>query len=210
MKVTVDRTRCTGLGICESIAPGTFEVDDDSTLEILTTEICTAELQTIEQAVRVGGLLVSGFTGASRSSRAESRRAREVDVLIPVILWSYFLFASRAAAAAKGNDREQSLSPADPRVRGIDDRFGNQCASPDRGRCDHCGQPFIETIGGSAGMVFIPAATFEDPGALPPAQRQIYSRLREQDVSDRLPKHHYFATSQFAIARMIGRVLRHG
>jgi hypothetical protein len=41
-------------------------------------------------------------------------------------------------------------------------------------------------------------------------QRHIYYRLREQDVADDLPKHHYFARSQLAIAAMIGRVLRRG
>ena len=51
MKVTVDRTKCTGLGICESIAPGTFEVDDEGALEIRTVEISSANLQAIEQAV---------------------------------------------------------------------------------------------------------------------------------------------------------------
>ena len=100
-------------------------------------------------------------------------------------------------------------------AHGRGSRFGNpdkgrfaKCASLDRGRCDDCGQPFIETIGGTAGMVFIPSVNFEDQDALPPVQRHIYYRLREQDVTDDLPKHHYFASSQFAIARMIGRVLR--
>lgn len=51
MKVTVDRTRCTGLGICESITPGTFEVDDDGTLAILHDEITNADMQVVEQAV---------------------------------------------------------------------------------------------------------------------------------------------------------------
>ena len=51
MKVTVDRTRCTGLGICESIAPATFEVDDDDKLEIRTAEISSTDLGAIEQAV---------------------------------------------------------------------------------------------------------------------------------------------------------------
>ena len=43
-----------------------------------------------------------------------------------------------------------------------------KCASLDRGRCDDCGQPFIETIGGTAGMVFIPSVNFEDQDALRP------------------------------------------
>ena len=60
------------------------------------------------------------------------------------------------------------------------------------------------------GWSFIPSANFEHPDALPPVQRHIYYRLREQDVADDLPKHHYFAGSQLAIARMIGRVLRRG
>lgn len=51
MKVTVDRTRCTGLGICESINPGTFEVDDDGNLAILQDEVGDTDLQDVEQAV---------------------------------------------------------------------------------------------------------------------------------------------------------------
>lgn len=102
-------------------------------------------------------------------------------------------------------------------ARGRGSRLGNpdkgrfpKCASLDRGRCNDCGQPFIQTIGGSAGMVFIPSVNFENQDALPLVQRHIYYRLREQDVSDDLPKHHYFASSQLAIAQMIGRVLRRG
>ena len=100
-------------------------------------------------------------------------------------------------------------------AHGRGSRFGNpdkgrfaKCARLDRGRCDDCGQPFIETIGGRAGMVFIPSNNFERQDALPAVQRHIYYRLREQDIADDLPKHHYFASSQFSIARMIGRVLR--
>ena len=100
-------------------------------------------------------------------------------------------------------------------AHGRGSRFGNpdkgrfaKCARLDRGRCEDCGQPFIETIGGRAGMVFIPSNNFERQDALPAVQRHIYYRLREQDIADDLPKHHYFASSQFSIARMIGRVLR--
>lgn len=32
--IVVDRNRCTGIGICESIAPDRFEVDDDGTLVV--------------------------------------------------------------------------------------------------------------------------------------------------------------------------------
>jgi hypothetical protein len=100
-------------------------------------------------------------------------------------------------------------------AHGRGSRFGNpdrgrfaKCANLDRGRCDDCGEPFLETIRGSLGMLFIPSTNFERQDRLPPAQRHIYYRLREQDVADRLPKHHYFASSQLAIARMITGLLR--
>ena len=51
---------------------------------------------------------------------------------------------------------------------------------------------------------------FDEPAALPPVQRHIYDRLRDQDVADDPPKDHYFAGSQLAIAAMIRRVLRRG
>ena len=98
-------------------------------------------------------------------------------------------------------------------AHGRGSRFGHpdrgrfaKCANLDRGRCDDCGQPFLETIGGAAGMVFIPSNNFDRPDMLPPAQRHIYYRLREHDVADKLPKHHYFASSQGAIAGMISRL----
>ncbi|MDT3446636.1 MULTISPECIES: ferredoxin [unclassified Pseudofrankia] len=34
MKLVVDRGRCTGIGICESIAPDVFEVGDDGVLVV--------------------------------------------------------------------------------------------------------------------------------------------------------------------------------
>lgn len=100
-------------------------------------------------------------------------------------------------------------------AHGRGSRFGHpdrgrfaKCASLDRGRCDECGEPFIETIRGSAGMVFIPSGNFERKDKLPPVQRHIYYRLREQDVADDLPKHQYFAASQLAILGMISRLFR--
>lgn len=35
MKVVVDRGRCTGIGICESVAPDFFEVNDDGEMVLL-------------------------------------------------------------------------------------------------------------------------------------------------------------------------------
>lgn len=51
MKVTVDRTKCTGLGICESIAPGIFEVSDEGTLNLLQDDISDGDRQDAEKAV---------------------------------------------------------------------------------------------------------------------------------------------------------------
>ncbi|MBQ9051225.1 ferredoxin [Rhodococcus sp. (in: high G+C Gram-positive bacteria)] len=51
MKVVVDRTKCTGLGICESLAPAFFEVDDSGDLLMLKEDIEPGELAEIEEAV---------------------------------------------------------------------------------------------------------------------------------------------------------------
>ena len=34
MKIVVDWDRCTGMGMCESLAPDVFEVDDDGSLQL--------------------------------------------------------------------------------------------------------------------------------------------------------------------------------
>lgn len=49
--VTVDFDKCTGLGICESLAPAFFEVNDDGDLVLLREDITDAELQEVEEAV---------------------------------------------------------------------------------------------------------------------------------------------------------------
>lgn len=51
MKVILDRTKCTGLGICESLAPEFFEVNDDGELEVLKDDIGPEELAAVEEAV---------------------------------------------------------------------------------------------------------------------------------------------------------------
>jgi ferredoxin len=51
MKVVVDFTKCTGLGICESLAPEYFEVNDDGDLVLLREDISDEDLQSIEEAV---------------------------------------------------------------------------------------------------------------------------------------------------------------
>lgn len=39
MRVVVDRSRCSIIGICESLAPETFEVGDDGSLVVLNAEV---------------------------------------------------------------------------------------------------------------------------------------------------------------------------
>ncbi|MFI7669595.1 ferredoxin [Nocardia sp. NPDC049526] len=52
MKVVVDRSKCTGLGICESLAPVFFEIDDNGELVQLKEDITDAELAAVEEAVQ--------------------------------------------------------------------------------------------------------------------------------------------------------------
>ena len=49
--VAVDFDRCTGLGICESLAPDFFEVDDDGELLVLKEHVSDEELQSVGEAV---------------------------------------------------------------------------------------------------------------------------------------------------------------
>ncbi|GAB2972143.1 ferredoxin [Nocardioides montaniterrae] len=49
--VSVDFDKCTGLGICESLAPDFFEVNDDGELLVLKDDISDDELQGVEEAV---------------------------------------------------------------------------------------------------------------------------------------------------------------
>jgi ferredoxin len=51
MKVVVNFAKCTGLGICESVSPEYFEVNDDGKLELLKDDISDDELQSVEEAV---------------------------------------------------------------------------------------------------------------------------------------------------------------
>jgi ferredoxin len=51
MKVIVDFAKCTGLGICESIAPELFEVNDNGELVLLRADITDDELESVEEAV---------------------------------------------------------------------------------------------------------------------------------------------------------------
>jgi ferredoxin len=51
MKIIVDREKCTGLGICESLAPEVFEIDDDGTLALRQDEVSDADLDQVQAAI---------------------------------------------------------------------------------------------------------------------------------------------------------------
>jgi ferredoxin len=51
MRIVVDRTCCAGLGVCESIAPKHFEVDDDGELVLLQEQVSDAERSDVDEAV---------------------------------------------------------------------------------------------------------------------------------------------------------------
>jgi len=51
MKIVVDRARCNGLGICESLAPSIFELSDDGKVE-LKSDIVTEQLRdAVDEAI---------------------------------------------------------------------------------------------------------------------------------------------------------------
>jgi ferredoxin len=50
--IVVDRTRCTGIGICESIAEEYFEVGDDGALILHSETFTEQDRATVEEAVR--------------------------------------------------------------------------------------------------------------------------------------------------------------
>ncbi|GAA1723993.1 ferredoxin [Aeromicrobium alkaliterrae] len=51
MKICVDMNKCTGLGICESVAPDYFEVGDDGELRVLREEIALEDVSDLEESV---------------------------------------------------------------------------------------------------------------------------------------------------------------
>jgi ferredoxin len=51
MNVVVNRTRCIGIGICESIAEEYFEVNDDGSLTVLQESVSSDDLGLVREAV---------------------------------------------------------------------------------------------------------------------------------------------------------------
>ncbi len=52
MKIEVDRGRCSGIGICESIAPEVFEISDDGALMLLHDTTDSRNKADVTEAVR--------------------------------------------------------------------------------------------------------------------------------------------------------------
>jgi ferredoxin len=53
MRIVVDRSKCTGLGLCESVAPDFFEVQEDGSLELLQSEAAEVQRPELLRAVQV-------------------------------------------------------------------------------------------------------------------------------------------------------------
>ena len=51
MKLKVDTTKCSGIGLCEMTAPGVYEVGDDGQSHVLKEEPSAAELPAVEEAI---------------------------------------------------------------------------------------------------------------------------------------------------------------
>lgn len=51
MDIILDRTKCTGLGICESLAPEVFEVDDEGALVLKSATVPVGQETDVEAAV---------------------------------------------------------------------------------------------------------------------------------------------------------------
>jgi ferredoxin len=51
MRIVVDRDRCIGTGICESIAADVFEVQDDGVMKLLVAQVAEADRDRMEQAL---------------------------------------------------------------------------------------------------------------------------------------------------------------
>lgn len=51
MKIVLDESKCSSLGICESVAPEFFEVGDDGALTLLNPQPPTEKRALLEDAV---------------------------------------------------------------------------------------------------------------------------------------------------------------
>jgi ferredoxin len=49
--VRVDRSKCSGIGLCEMTAPAVFEVGDDGQAQVITADLTGADLAAAQEAV---------------------------------------------------------------------------------------------------------------------------------------------------------------
>jgi ferredoxin len=52
VQVVVDYDKCSGLGLCESVAPAFFEVADDGSLVLLRADVAPEDVDVLREAVR--------------------------------------------------------------------------------------------------------------------------------------------------------------
>lgn len=50
IRIVVDTSRCSGLGLCESVVPDVFEVQDDGHLRVLTESVDASRRAELRQA----------------------------------------------------------------------------------------------------------------------------------------------------------------
>ena len=51
MRIEVDRTKCSGMGLCEVAAPAIFEVGEDGQTHVLVDQVSEADIAAVEEAV---------------------------------------------------------------------------------------------------------------------------------------------------------------
>ena len=51
MKIVVDWPKCSGIGICESIAPKYYEVNDEGELVLLQEDVAVDDIEAITKTV---------------------------------------------------------------------------------------------------------------------------------------------------------------
>ncbi len=51
-RISVDTARCSGIGLCEALAPETLEVGDDGCARVLSDRFDESHLEQVEEAVR--------------------------------------------------------------------------------------------------------------------------------------------------------------
>jgi Ferredoxin len=52
MKIVLDRSKCSVLGICESVAPDYFEITDDGDVALLREDVPADRVADLEEAVQ--------------------------------------------------------------------------------------------------------------------------------------------------------------